>query len=126
MQNALERRGLLGVGAATLAVLGQRPIATEGKKKKKKKKRGGSTGFSKLGRGEETIFAVGDGAQEEGESLCPEGTQAMSGAVFLANTACDIVEYGPTDDTFTGWKVAISCPEGAEAEVNAVVAVCIS
>jgi hypothetical protein len=123
VQSPLERRGLFGAGAATLALLGQRPVVTEGKKKKKKK---GKKGFSKLARGEETVFPVGDGAQETGDSLCPDGTQAINGAFFLANSACDVVEFTPIDVTFTGWRLSISCPAEEESEFNGVVAICIS
>jgi hypothetical protein len=124
VRSPLERRGLLGAGAATLAVLGQGPVVTEGKKGKRKKK--GAKGFSKLQRGEETQFSVGDGAEDAGESLCPNGTRAINGAFFLGNTACAITEFSPIDGGLTGWQLRVRCPTGEESEINGVVAICIS
>ena len=131
MPGPLERRGLLEIGAAALAMLGLSPVRTAGRKKKKKRKPQGSEGgcdscFRNLGSGEETIFAVEGGAANEGISLCPEGTRAVSGTLLLGNEHCVVTQFSALDEDFTGWKLAIRCPAGEESEVNAVVAICIS
>lgn len=131
MHHALERRGLLGAGAATLATLGLRPVVTEGKKKRKRKKgqgtKGGCAGcFRTLGVGQETFFSVGGGTEETGISLCPEGTRAVSGALFMGNPGCIVVEFSAADSSFTGWQLTIRCPAGQDSDANAVVATCIS
>jgi hypothetical protein len=131
MGNGLERRGLLGVGGATLAMLGLRPVTTEGKKKKKRRKSKGNAGgcagcFRNLGVGEETIFAVEGGTENEGISLCPAGSQAISGSFAFGNVACVVTEFTAVDDSFTGWKLAIRCPPGEDSDTNAVRAICIS
>lgn len=131
MGNGLERRGLLGSGAATLATLGLRPVMTEGKKKRKRKKGQGSKGgcagcFRTLGAGEEEIFSVPGGTEETGISLCPEGTRAVSGSLFMGNPGCIVVEFSPTNESFTGWQLTIRCPAGQDSDANAVVATCIS
>ena len=126
MHNALERRGLLGVGAATLALLGPNPVVTEGKKKRKKKKGGCNGCFRNLGSGEETIFSVEGGTENEGISLCPAGSRAVSGSLFLGNDGCVVTEFTASNDSFAGWKLAIRCPPGEDSDTNAVIAICIS
>ncbi|MGH2616578.1 MAG: hypothetical protein ACRDJC_15160 [Thermomicrobiales bacterium] len=133
MLNSLERRGLLGVGAATLGMLGLRPVVTEGKKKRKKKRKksrgpeGGCQGcFRNLGVGEEVIFPVADGEEDEGISLCPAGSRAVSGTLFLGNSNCVVTAFTALDASFTGWKLAIRCPMGQDSEFNVVIAICIS
>ena len=130
MGNGLERRGVLGAGGAALAILGLRPLATEGKKKKRRKGKGNAGGcagcFRNLGAGEETIFAVEGGTENEGISLCPEGSQAISGSFSFGNVACVVKEFTASDSSFTGWKLVIRCPPGQDSDTNAVIAICIS
>jgi hypothetical protein len=119
VDNALQRRGLLGVGAA-LALLAASPAATKGKKKKGKK------GFSRLAAGPPDTFDVAADAAETGTSPCPAKSLAISGAYFLANPACQVVTAGPKDTDFSAWEVEIRCPAGQSSEFNQVVAICIS
>lgn len=127
MQGSLERRELVGVGAATLATLGLGPATTEGKKRKRRRNRGGCEGcFRTLGSGEEVVFAVPGGEEEEGVSLCPAGSRAVSGAFFVSNEACAATEFTASDNAFTGWKLTVRCPAGEDGDANAVVAICIS
>lgn len=126
MHNALERRGLLGVGAATLALLGPHPVVTQANKRRKKNKGGCNGCFRNLGVGEETIFSVGGGTENEGISLCPAGSRAVSGTLFFGNVACVVNEFTALDDSFTGWKLVIRCPPGQDSDVNSVIAICIS
>jgi hypothetical protein len=131
MLRSLRRREVVGAGTATLAMPGLSSMRTAAKKRKKRKKpQGTKVGcdgcFRNLSIGEEVIFAVEDGVKDEGISLCPEGTRAISGTLLLGNENCVVTEFGAFDTDLTGWKLAISCPLGEESEVNAVVALCIS
>ncbi len=127
MDNPLERRGLLGLGSASLALLAATPLVAEGKKKKRKKKgKGGGRGFSRLRSGTAQLFSVEEGSAESGTSSCPANTLAISGGYLLANDACRVVLAGPLDTDFSAWEVTISCPEGEESVNNAVAAICIS
>ncbi len=129
MDNSLERRGLLGIGGATVALLAATPLLTEGKKKRKKKSKkgkGGGNGFSRLQSGPVELFDVPDGSAESGTSTCPANTLAISGGYFLANDACQVVLAGPFDTDFSAWEVTIRCPENEESVNNAVAAICIS
>jgi hypothetical protein len=125
VDNALQRRGLLGVGAA-LALLAASPAATQGKKKKGKKGKKGEKGFSRLAAGPPDTFDVAADADETGTSPCPAKSLAISGAYFLANPACQAVTAGPKDTDFSAWEVEIRCPAGQSSENNQVVAICIS
>ncbi len=125
VDNPLERRGLLGIGGATVALLAATPLLTEGKKKRKKGK-GGGNGFSRLQSGTAKLFDVPDGSAESGTSSCPANTLAISGGYLLANDACRVVLAGPLDTDFSAWEVTIRCPEGVESQNNAVAAICIS
>jgi hypothetical protein len=127
--SSLERRGLVGACAAALGLSGLGSVATEGRKRKRKKKRnkGGCDGcFRSLGSGEETIFTVGGGAEEEGISSCPAGSRAVSGTFFVGNVNCAVIEFAAVDNAFDGWKLTVRCPAGEDSDVNAVVAICIS
>jgi hypothetical protein len=126
VDNLLERRGLLGLGGATVALLAATPVVTEGKKKRKKKGKGGGRAFSRLRSGTAHLFSVEDGGAESGTSPCPANTLAVSGGYLLANAACRVVLAGPVDTDFSAWEVTISCPEGQESVNNAVAAICIS
>ena len=126
MDNPLERRGLLGIGGATLALFAAEPLVAEGKKKRKKKGKGGGRGFSRLQSGTAQLSSVEDGGAESGISPCPANTLAVSGGYLLANDACRVVLAGPVDTDFSAWEVTISCPEGEESVNNAVAAICIS
>jgi hypothetical protein len=122
----LERRGLLGIGGATVALLAATPLVTQGKKKRKKKGKGGGRGFSRLQSGPAQLFSVEEGGAESGTSPCPANTLVISGGYLLANDACRVVLAGPVDTDFSAWEVTISCPEGEESVNNAVAAICIS
>lgn len=126
MDNPLERRGLLGMGGATVALLVATPLATEGKKRKKKKRKGEGRGFSRLQSGTAHLFSVEEGGAESGTSPCPANTLAISGGYLLANDACRVVLAGPVDTDFSAWEVTISCPAGEQSQNNAVAAICIS
>jgi hypothetical protein len=127
VDNPLERRGLLGIGGATVALLAATPLVTQGKKKRKKKKgTGGGRGFSRLQSGTAQLFSVEDGGAESGTSPCPANTLAISGGYLLANDACRVVLAGPVDTDFSAWEVTISCPDGEQSQNNAVAAICIS
>ena len=126
MNNALQRRGLLGVSAATLALLAASPGTTKGKKQEAKKGKKGGNGFSRLAAGKADTFDVAANAAETGTSPCPGTSRAISGSYFLANPACQVVTFGPTNTDFSEWELRISCPAGESSAHNQVRAICVA
>jgi hypothetical protein len=126
MTRALQRRGLVGGSAATLALLVASPSTAAGKTQRTKKGKKGGKGFSRLAAGKPDTFDVADNAAETGTSSCPGTSRAISGSYFLANPACQVVTFGPKDTDFSEWEVRISCPAGESSEHNQVRAICVS
>jgi hypothetical protein len=115
-----RRRGAGGAWAASVRDGGK-------EEKEKTKKKGGCEGcFRDLGAGEETFFSVAGGTEDEGISLCPAASRAVGGTYAVSNIACAVTEFVASDDSFAGWKLAVRCPAGEDADTNAVRAVCIS
>jgi hypothetical protein len=126
LDSALQRRGLLGVGTATLALLATSPVAPQGKKTRVRKGKKKGKGFSRLAAGRPDTFDVAANTAETGTSPCPAKSLAISGSYFLANPACQVVTVGPKDTAFSAWEVQIRCPAGEASEHNQVVAICIA
>jgi hypothetical protein len=126
MTRALQRRGLVGGSAATLALFVASPRTAAGKTQRTKKGKKGGKGFSRLTAGKPDTFDVAANAAETGTSPCPGKSLAISGSYFLANPACQVVTVGPKDTAFSAWEVQIRCPAGEASEHNQVVAICVA